>query len=157
MGLFTKKPKMPAFVPDAGGWQSFDTFITEEWATIAAAAWRQYLSKGRGMVTIDFKTNDIKYLPATASQMADAQDGMTRDIRTMCQRYDPEREFVLLIKGARDVKAAREGKLEPFYSILRPPAGQPTPREAHNAYQANSLYDAALTVLKQRRELSGDY
>jgi hypothetical protein len=133
MGLFTRRAKMPEFVLRAGTWRPFPRLLLDEWEEIAGGAWEGYQIGGRGFVMLDTERDGVAYIPVAAPAVMASRDRVTKAVRRDCSRYKPEREFVLVAYGARNAKAANEGRLEPFYGVVAVPKGVPKPPEAFTA------------------------
>lgn len=152
MGLFGRNDKMPQFVPHGASWQPFDAFLAECWDTIAASAWIGYSTQGRGAVTFDFDNDMNKYV---AVHGLTGTDKFSRGVRALCAKYNPERVFVVFLKGARDSKSAREGRNDWYWGIISTPICRNTPLDAYKEYQADRAFETALTVLARKREPMG--
>lgn len=156
MRFFKHTAKLPEFVDRGGTWQPFGTVLTQDWDAIALVAWTSYLKVGRCVLTLDYpdkvggwvgENNPVLHRPP--------DDWVKRDLRNYCRQYEPEREIVVLVRGARDSKAARKGETELFPGIVRTPKGLPTPPEAHRIHVAATVTDAGVAFLAKRREQQG--
>ena len=121
MGLFKRKARMPEFVLRDGEWVFTATFIVDNWDWLAATAWKGYLSAGRGFVMVQEHDDEFEYIGAAAPAVQLMFRGsMVNGLRRDCSRYNPEREFVLVVPGALDEKAHQSGKVESFSAVVKP-------------------------------------
>src|SRR5215218_10121990 len=103
MGFFSRRLPMPAFALTANGWVPFTDAVGALWEVIAATAWEGYQSSGRGFVYVDFITETIGYIPErelTQLLLRKNQIYAARMSEDLLSRYKPEREIVIMTRGA---------------------------------------------------------
>ncbi len=154
--------KLPAFVRLGETWESLDDFFVYDWEVLAAAAWMGFVAMGKGVVILDGVTFMLTYVPADASGvigargsvplLAEVRDEFLRDLQGHCQRYQQEREIVVLLEGASSANAAQQGRMAVFAAAIPTPRGWLTPPGAYKAFQREARGETGFQSLQQRWE-----
>jgi hypothetical protein len=132
MGLFSRNTRLPKFVLHNGTWHDSATLIADRWPMLADLASSGYEAYGRGAVSLAKAshgpdTQDV-YLPAARPLFMESRDRPGPQLRRACARYRPEREIVILVRGARNDKALRNKKFGDYCGIVKPPPKKGAPR-----------------------------
>jgi hypothetical protein len=132
MGLFSRNSDMPKYVFHYGEWQDASALIGDHWLSLAGMAWAGYQSYGRGAVVVG-QNEEVEYVAAAMPALAKSREPIAPKFRRDCAKYHHEREFVILVSGASDDKALRNGKMDSFCGIVK---SEVTPPQAHEAVRA---------------------
>jgi len=108
-------------------------FVDEAWIHLAAAGWQGYDGYGRGMMFLDFETNESKYIPASNPHVSNPRDIYFADARKKMSKYDPRTEVVVVM---HHFVYGNTTAMQ-----LPTPKGMPTPPEAFRNSQTQQLDD----------------
>jgi hypothetical protein len=126
--------------------------LAENWLQIAALAWKQYQTVGRGFVRFN-KDGTIGYVSAAAPVLVASTGQGDRIVRDACARYRPDREIVVGGNFAQDEKALRAGKTQWFGSVVSPRfKDMLKPPDAYAEATAAEIERVGFQVLQARRE-----
>ena len=158
MPLFGRKKEplipMPAFALTPNGWVPFTAAVGALWEVIAATAWEGYRSSGRGCVNVDFDTDSVNFIPIEefTTFYRERYGNDPHDLQHLCSRYKPDREVILMTRGARDAKAARAGENEAYTGVLPTPEGLHDPSVAYELHRSKKAGREYITALSRQRK-----